>query len=244
MKIAALRPGPRFCLRDQRRRLIRMFSAGRAGLADWASFQDLIDPGPRRAGKGELRASSAAAASYHLLGKWIENRAGVEMTAVPYRGSVPALHRRDRRPARRHDRYRDLGDPAHPQRPVAGARGVVAAALSAACRIRPAWVETVPGIQLIVVARAGGAAANASPDHRSGSTARSGRALDLPDVRSWLAETGVLAAPIHRLEELQQRVETEIELYSKILEVERPSRDRDNAKATQLIYQPASRRTT
>ena len=94
------------------------------------SFQDLIDRA--RAAPGKVNYAIIGGGSvYHLLGKWIENRAGVEMTAVPYRGSVAGLHRRDRRPARCHDRYRDLGDPAHPQRPAAGARGVVAAALSA-----------------------------------------------------------------------------------------------------------------
>ena len=44
------------------------------------------------------------------------------------------------------------------------------------------------------------------------------RALELPDVKQWLAETGVLAAPSSP-EELQRRIETEIELYSKIAEV-------------------------
>ena len=44
------------------------------------------------------------------------------------------------------------------------------------------------------------------------------RALESPDIKAWLAETGVLATPSSP-EELQRRVETEIELYAKIAEV-------------------------
>ena len=54
------------------------------------SFQDLIDRA--RAAPGKVNYAIIGGGSvYHLLGKWIENRAGVEMTAVPYRGSVPAF---------------------------------------------------------------------------------------------------------------------------------------------------------
>ena len=81
----------------------------------------------------------------------------------------------------------------------------------------PSMVETVSGIQLM--SWLGLAAPPQTPRpiiDRLNSEIR--RALDLPDVRSWLAETGVLAAPSSP-EELQQRVETEIALYSKIAEV-------------------------
>ena len=81
----------------------------------------------------------------------------------------------------------------------------------------PSMVETVSGIQLM--SWLGLAAPPQTPRpiiDRLNSEIR--RALELPDVRSWLAETGVLAAPSSP-EELQQRVETEIALYSKIAEV-------------------------
>ena len=81
----------------------------------------------------------------------------------------------------------------------------------------PTMVETVSGIQLM--SWFGLAAPPQTPRpiiDRLNSEIR--RALELPDVRSWLAETGVLAAPSSP-EELQQRVETEIALYSKIAEV-------------------------
>jgi tripartite-type tricarboxylate transporter receptor subunit TctC len=81
----------------------------------------------------------------------------------------------------------------------------------------PSMVETVSGIQLM--SWLGLAAPPQTPRpliDLLNSEIR--RALDLPDVRSWLAETGVLAAPSSP-EELQQRVETEIALYSKIAEV-------------------------
>jgi tripartite-type tricarboxylate transporter receptor subunit TctC len=41
------------------------------------------------------------------------------------------------------------------------------------------------------------------------------RALELPDVKQWLAESGVLAAPSSP-EDLARRIEAEIELYTKI----------------------------
>ena len=41
------------------------------------------------------------------------------------------------------------------------------------------------------------------------------RALELPDVKEWLAESGVLAAPSSP-DELKRRIETEIELYASI----------------------------
>jgi tripartite-type tricarboxylate transporter receptor subunit TctC len=41
------------------------------------------------------------------------------------------------------------------------------------------------------------------------------RALELSDVKQWLAESGVLAGPSSP-EELQRRIEAEIELYAKI----------------------------
>ena len=79
-------------------------------------------------------------------------------------------------------------------------------------------VETVPGIAADVVAGAGGAAADASPDHRSAQRRDAARASNCPTSSNGWTETGVLAAPSSP-EELQRRIETEIELYSKIAEV-------------------------
>ena len=179
------------------------------------SFQDLIDRA--RAAPGKVNYAIIGGGSvYHLLGKWIENRAGVEMTAVPYRGSVPAFTDVI---GGRLDAMIDTATSAIPRIRNGQLRAL---AVSSPQRYplmpdTPSMVETVSGIQLM--SWLGLAAPPQTPRpiiDRLNSEIR--RALDLPDIRSWLAETGVLAAPSSP-EELQQRVETEIVLYSKIAEV-------------------------
>jgi tripartite-type tricarboxylate transporter receptor subunit TctC len=179
-----------------------------------ASFKDLIERA--RAEPGKVNYGIIGGGSvYHLLGKWIENRADVSMVPVPYRGSVPA--------------FTD----------VIGGRldAMIDTATSAIPRIRngqlrplavssperyplmpdtPTMGETVPGIQLM--SWLGIAAAPQTPRpivDRLNAELR--RALELPDVKQWLAETGVLAAPCSP-EEFRRRIETEVELYTKIAE--------------------------
>jgi tripartite-type tricarboxylate transporter receptor subunit TctC len=179
------------------------------------SFQDLIDRARAEPGKVNY-AIIGGGSVYHLLGKWIENRAGVEMTAVPYRGSVPAFTDVI---GGRLDAMIDTATSAIPRIRNGQLRAL---AVSSPQRYplmpdTPTIVETVSGIELM--SWLGLAAPPQTPRpiiDRLNSEIR--RALDLPDVRSWLAETGVLAAPSSP-EELQQRVETEIALYSKIAEV-------------------------
>lgn len=180
-----------------------------------ASFRDLIERAKAAPGKVNY-AIIGGGSVYHLLGKWIENRAEVTMVAVPYRGSVAA--------------FTD----------VVGGRldAMIDTATSAIPRIRngqmrplavssperyplmpdtPTMAETVPDIKLM--SWLGLAAAPQTPRpiiDRLNSELR--RALESPDIKAWLAETGVLAAPSSP-EELQRRVETEIELYAKIAEV-------------------------
>jgi tripartite-type tricarboxylate transporter receptor subunit TctC len=180
-----------------------------------ASFQDLIDRA--RAAPGKVSYAIIGGGSvYHLLGKWIENRAGIEMVAVPYRGSVAA--------------FTDL----------VGGRldAMIDTATSAISRIRdgqlrslavssperyplmpdtPTMAETMPDIKLMSWLGVAAPAQTPRPivDRLNGELRR---ALELPDVKQWLAETGVLAAPSSP-EELQRRIETEIALYAKIAEV-------------------------
>jgi tripartite-type tricarboxylate transporter receptor subunit TctC len=178
------------------------------------SFQALIDRAKAAPGKVSY-AIIGGGSVYHLLGKWIENRAGIEMVPVPYRGSVAA--------------FTD----------VIGGRldAMIDTATSAIPRIRngqlrplavsspqgyplmpdtPTMAETVPGITLM--SWLGIATAPQTPraiiDRLNGELRR---ALDLPDVKQWLADTGVLAAP-STPEEFKQRIETEIALYTKIAE--------------------------
>jgi tripartite-type tricarboxylate transporter receptor subunit TctC len=179
------------------------------------SFKALIDRA--RAEPGKVNYGIIGGGSvYHLLGKWIENRAGVEMTAVPYRGSVPAF---TDMVGGRLDAMIDTATSAIPRIRNGQMRAL---AVSSPERYplmpdTPAMLETVPGIKLM--SWLGLAAPPQTPraiiDRLNGEIRR---ALELPDVKQWLAETGVLAAPSSP-EELQRRIETEIELYTKIAEV-------------------------
>jgi tripartite-type tricarboxylate transporter receptor subunit TctC len=180
-----------------------------------ASLKDLIERAKAEPGKVSY-AIIGGGSVYHLLGKWIENQAGVSMVAVPYRGSVAA--------------FTD----------VIGGRldAMIDTATSAIPRIRngqlrplavssperyplmpdtPTMALTVPDVRLM--SWLGLAAAPQTPrpiiDRLNGELRR---ALDAPDIKAWLAETGVLAAPSSP-EELQRRVESEIALYAKIAEV-------------------------
>ena len=179
-----------------------------------ASFQDLVERAKREPGKLNL-AILGSGSVYHLLAKWIENRADITMGQIPYRGTVAA--------------FTD----------VIGGRmdAMLDTATSAITRIKngqlralavssperyplmpdvPTMDATVPGIKLM--SWLGLAAPPKTPrviiDQFN---AEVRHALALPDVKQWLADTGVLAAP-STPEEFQARVESEIELYGKIVE--------------------------
>jgi tripartite-type tricarboxylate transporter receptor subunit TctC len=178
------------------------------------SFKDLIDRARAQPGKVNY-AIIGGGSVYHLLGKWIENRADVSMVPVPYRGSVPAFTDVI---GGRLDAMLDTATSAIPRirngqlRPLA----VSSPERYPLMPDTPTMGETVPGIQLM--SWLGIAAAPQTPRpivDRLNAELR--RALELPDVKQWLAETGVLAAPSSP-EEFRRRIETEIELYTKIAE--------------------------
>ena len=178
------------------------------------SFKNLIDRARAEPGKVNY-AIIGGGSVYHLLGKWIENRADVSMVPVPYRGSVPAFTDVI---GGRLDAMLDTATSAIPRirngqlRPLA----VSSPERYPLMPHTPTMGETVPGIQLM--SWLGIAAAPQTPRpivDRLNAELR--RALELPDVKQWLAETGVLAAPSSP-EEFQRRIETEIELYTKIAE--------------------------
>ena len=179
-----------------------------------ASFKDLIDRAKANPGKisyGIIGGGSV----YHLLGKWIENRADLDMVAVPYRGSVPAFTDVI---GGRLDAMLDTGTSAIPRIRSGQLRPLAVSSPERYPLVpdTPTMAESIPGIQLM--SWLGIAAAPQTPRpiiDRLNSELR--RALELPDVKKWLTETGVLAAP-STPEEFQKRIETEIELYTKIAE--------------------------
>jgi len=177
-----------------------------------ASFKDLLERA--RAAPGNVSYAIIGGGSvYHLLGKWIENRAGVEMVAVPYRGSVAAF---TDVVGGRLDAMLDTATSAIPRirngqlRPLATSSPERYPLMQET----PTMAETVPGIQLMSWLGLAAAAQTPRPivDRLNGEVRR---ILELPDIKQWLADTGVLAAPSSP-EELRRRVESEIELYTRI----------------------------
>lgn len=178
------------------------------------SLQDLVDRAKASPGKISY-AIIGGGSVYHLLGKWLENRADIDMVAVPYRGSVAAFTDVI---GGRVDAMMDTATSAISRIKNGQLRPL---AMSAPERYPlmsdvPTMAESVPGIQLM--SWLGLATAPQTPRtiiDRLNSELR--HALNLPDVTQWLADTGVLAAPCTP-EEFRQRIETEIGLYTKIAE--------------------------
>jgi tripartite-type tricarboxylate transporter receptor subunit TctC len=137
------------------------------------------------------------------------------MVAVPYRGTVPAF---TDVAGGRLEAMLDTATVAIPRvrngqlRPLA----VSSPERYPLLPDTPTMAETLPGIQ--VMSWLGLAAPPQTPraivDQLN---AELRRALELPDVKQWLVEAGVLAAPSSP-EELQRRIETEIAVYAKIAE--------------------------
>jgi tripartite-type tricarboxylate transporter receptor subunit TctC len=178
------------------------------------NFRELIDRARAEPGK-KTYGIIGGGSVYHLLGKWIENSAGVSMVAVPYRGSVAAFG----------DviggRLDAMIDTATSGIPRVRNGQLRALALSAPERYAllpqvPTMAETLPDITLMSwLALAAPARTPAAIIERLNGEVR--RALALGDVKEWLAESGVLAAASSS-QELELRVRTEIALYSKIVE--------------------------
>jgi tripartite-type tricarboxylate transporter receptor subunit TctC len=150
---------------------------------------------------------------YQLLEKWIENVAGIEMLTVSYRGTVPVFTDII---GGRLDAMIDTATLAIPRIRNGQLRAL---AVSSPERYPlmpdvPTMAETLPGIMLMSWLGLAAPAQTPRPIiDRLNSELR--RVLELPDIKQWLAETGVLAAP-STPEELQRRVEREIALYSGI----------------------------
>jgi tripartite-type tricarboxylate transporter receptor subunit TctC len=178
------------------------------------SFADFVERAKREQGKMNY-AIIGSGSVYHLLGKWIENQSGIELVGIPYRGSIAALT------DMLGGRVSAMLDTATSAISRIKSGQVRALAVSSPERYAlmpdvPTMNETVPGIKLM--SWLGLATAPQTPRPIIDKlNAEVRRALDQPDVKKWLAETGVMAAPCTP-EEFRQRVESDIALYSKIAE--------------------------
>ena len=135
-----------------------------------------------------------------------------ERGAVSRHGAGPAgCARRARRCAQR---CRDQHHSSRSERPAPGARGVLGRALSAAAGV-PTMAATVPGIK--VESWLGLAATASTPRpivERLNSEFR--RALELPEVKKWAEESGVVPAP-STPEEFRARVESDVRQWTEIV---------------------------
>jgi tripartite-type tricarboxylate transporter receptor subunit TctC len=177
------------------------------------SFKDMIKRAKANPGKVSYGIVGAGNV-YHLLGKWIDNAAGVEMNAVPYRGTALALQ----------DvlggRVDVLSDAATSTIPRIRSGQMRALAVSSAERYPllpdvPTMAETVPGIK--VESWLGMAAPAATPQPiitRINGEFR--RALDLPEVKKWAEESGVLPAP-STPQEFRARIEGDVRQWTEIV---------------------------
>jgi tripartite-type tricarboxylate transporter receptor subunit TctC len=177
------------------------------------SFKDMIERAKANPGKVSYGIVGAGNV-YHLLGKWIDNAAGIEMNAVPYRGTALALQ----------DvlggRVDVLSDAATSTIPRVLSGQLRALAVSSAESYPllpgvPTMAATIPGIK--VESWLGLAAPIGTPQpivDRLNSEFR--RALDLPEVKKWAEESGIVPAP-STPQEFRARVESDVRQWTEIV---------------------------
>jgi tripartite-type tricarboxylate transporter receptor subunit TctC len=179
-----------------------------------SSFKELIERA--KANPGKVSYGTVGGGSvYHLLGKWVENQAGVEMLLVPYRGSVPAF---TDLVGGRVDSMLDTATSAMPRirngqlRPLAVSSPERYSLLPDTTTV----AETVPGIQVMSWLGFAGPANTPRPIiDKLNSEVR--YALESDDIKKWLSEAGVLAAP-STPEEFRARIEREIRVWRQIVD--------------------------
>lgn len=177
------------------------------------SFKDMIErakASPNKVSYGIVGGGNV----YHLLGKWIDNAAGVEMNAVPYRGTALALQ----------DvlggRIDVLSDAATSSIPRILSGQLRALAVSSAEPYPllpgvPTMAETIPGIKVESWLGLAGPA-NMPPSIVDKLNSEIRRALDLPEVKKWAVESGVLPAPSTPAE-FRKRIEDDIRQWTEIV---------------------------
>ena len=177
------------------------------------SFKDMIERA--KAGTNKVSYGIVGAGNvYHLLGKWIDNAAGVEMNAVPYRGTALALQ----------DvlggRVDVLSDAATSSIPRVLSGQLRALAVSSAEPYPllpgvPTMAETIPGIKVESwLGLAGPAGTPQAIVDKLNSEFR--RALELPEVKKWAQESGVVPAP-STPQEFRARVESDVRQWTEIV---------------------------
>jgi tripartite-type tricarboxylate transporter receptor subunit TctC len=178
------------------------------------SFADLLERARTTPGRVTYTIN-ALGSIYHVLTKWIEMEAGVEMTPVPYRGTAPAFT----------DvvagRVDVLVEPATTAFTRVQNGQLRLLALSSSGRYppmpaAPTVEETLPGVAFM--SWLGFAVAPGTPRSvidRLNSEVR--RALTLPDVQQRLADGGNIATP-STPDEMRERVATEMQRWARLIQ--------------------------
>jgi tripartite-type tricarboxylate transporter receptor subunit TctC len=178
-----------------------------------ASFNDLI--ARAKANPGKITYTINAQGSiHHILTKWIETEAGIEMTAIPYRGAGPAFTDVI---GGRVDVMVEAATSAFP-RIDGGQLRLLAVSSSGKYPLMPAAPlveETLPGVTFMswlgLVMPGGTPRPIVERMNREVHAA-----LALPDVQKRLAESGNLATPTTP-DEMRSRVRTEMERWGRII---------------------------
>jgi tripartite-type tricarboxylate transporter receptor subunit TctC len=177
------------------------------------SFKDMIE----RARLNPKKVSYAMVGGgnvYDLLGRWIDNAAGVEMNAVPYRGTALALQDVL---AGRVDVLSDAATSSVP-RVLSGQLRALAVSSAEPYPLLPGvptMAETVPGIKVESWLGLAGPAGLPQPIvDKLNSEIR--HALNLPDVKKWAAESGVVTAASTPAE-FRARVQSDVHQLTEIV---------------------------
>lgn len=178
-----------------------------------ASFPDLL--ARAKANPGKITYTINAQGSiHHILTKWIETEAGVEMTAIPYRGAGPAFTDVI---GGRVDVMVEAATSAFP-RIETGQLRLLAISSQGKYPLMPSAPvveETLPGVTFM--SWLGFAMPGGTPRPIVERMNREVHAaLALPDVQKRLAESGNLATPTSP-DEMRERVRTEMERWSRII---------------------------
>ena len=177
------------------------------------SFKDYIERA-RAAPNTVTNGIAAAGSVYHLLGKWIDNTAGTEISLVFYRGTALAVQ----------DvlggRLDVMTDASTSVIPRIRSGQLRALAVSSAERYAllpdvPTMAETVPGIKVESWLGLAGPADLPPPIvDRLNSEIR--RALALPEIQKWAEDSGVVPAPSTPAE-FRKRVEDDVRQWTDIV---------------------------
>jgi tripartite-type tricarboxylate transporter receptor subunit TctC len=177
------------------------------------SFKDYIERA--KAAPNKVTNGIAAAGSvYHLLGKWIDNMAGTEISLVFYRGTALAVQ----------DvlggRLDVMTDASTSMIPRIRSGQLRALAVSSAERYPllpdvPTMAETVPGIKVESWLGLAGPADMPRPIvERFNGEIR--RALALPEIHKWAEDSGVVPAP-STPDQFRQRVADDVRQWTEIV---------------------------